>query len=97
MRFPWPAREFERTCAQCGYAWRVPREFAPRHGPLIFSLSAGVRMRGSALDPRGLRYSSQLDAEARDLEQIKEDTEAFKSCPRCRSQQFGQRAVRPKR
>jgi len=30
MRLPWQAREFERTCSECGYTWRVPRSAARR-------------------------------------------------------------------
>jgi hypothetical protein len=25
MRIPWRAREYERTCGDCGYVWMVPR------------------------------------------------------------------------
>ena len=53
-------------------------------------------MGGTALDPRGLDYP-ELDAEIQASEQISEEAEAFKSCPRCRSQQFAQRAARPAR
>jgi hypothetical protein len=96
MHFPWPAREFERTCADCGYIWRVPRGFVRRPFQSISGLSTGVRIRGSAMDPRGLD-NSQLSAQVRAIEEIGEETEAFKSCPRCSSQQFAQRPVRPSR
>jgi hypothetical protein len=96
MQFPWPAREFERTCANCGYIWQVPRGFVRRPFQSISGLSTGVRIRGSAMDPRGLD-NSQLSAQVRAIEEIGEETEAFKSCPRCGSQQFAQRPVRPSR
>jgi hypothetical protein len=97
MRFPWQAREFGRTCANCGYVWRVPREFARRRVQSISGFTAlRPQMGGTALDPRGLDYP-ELDAEVQASEEISEEAEAFKSCPRCSSQQFAQRAARPPR
>jgi hypothetical protein len=97
MRFPWQAREFDRTCANCGYVWRVPREFARRRVQSISGFTALTpKMRGTALDPRGLDYP-ELNAQVQASEEISEEAEAFKSCPRCSSQQFAQRAARPAR
>ena len=28
MRIPWLTREYERTCDDCGYVWRVPKRIA---------------------------------------------------------------------
>jgi hypothetical protein len=42
MRLPWLAQQYQRTCADCGCAWRVPRYFARRH-----VLAIPVRTSGS--------------------------------------------------
>jgi predicted nucleic-acid-binding Zn-ribbon protein len=31
MQLPWLAQQYQRTCAECGCTWRVPRYFARRH------------------------------------------------------------------
>jgi hypothetical protein len=95
MQLPWRAREFERTCANCGYVWRVPRQFARRHFQSIsgFSAARGPRVRGRALDPRGPDYS-QLNAEVQAIEETNQEIEAFKSCPKCSSRRYAQRVVR---
>jgi ribosomal protein S27AE len=94
MYLPWRAREFERTCAKCGYVWPVPRQFARRHFQSISGVSSRVpRMRGNAFDPRGPDFS-ELNAEVRAIEDSNEEFEAFRTCPRCSSRQFAQRVVR---
>ena len=96
MHFPWPAREFERTCANCGQVWRVPRGLVRGRFQSISGLSTGVRMRGSAMDPRGLD-DSLLNAQVRAIEELGQQTAAFRSCPTYSSPQFAQRPVRPAR
>ena len=93
MRFPWQAREYERTCAKCGYAWRVPRQFARRRVQSLTGFNVRPQLRGG-MDPQGVDYS-RLDAEVQANEELSKEAEAFKSCPKCSSQQFTQRAVRP--
>jgi hypothetical protein len=94
MSLPWQAREFERTCADCGYVWRVPRQFARRRFQSISSFTTRVpRMRGRALDPYGPDYS-QLNAEVQAIEETNQEIEAFKACPKCSSRHFAQRVVR---
>jgi hypothetical protein len=94
MKLPWQAREFERTCADCGYTWRVPRQFARRHFQSISILSTSAPItRGRALDPRGPRFY-RLDSEVQAIESSNQDIEAFRSCPKCSSQHYTQRAVR---
>jgi hypothetical protein len=51
-------------------------------------------MRGRAIDPRGPDFSL-LNAEVRAIEENNQEIETFRSCPRCSSQQFTQRVVRP--
>lgn len=94
MYLPWRAREFERTCADCGYGWRVPRQFARRHFQSISSFTTRVpKMRGRAIDPRGPDFS-QLNSEVQAIELSNQEIEAFRSCPRCSSLRFTQRVVR---
>jgi hypothetical protein len=93
MHLPLPAQEFERTCADCGHIWRVARALARRRFQSISGLSTGVRMRGSAMDPRGLD-ASLLNAQVRAIEELGQQTGAFRSCPQCNSRQFTQRPVR---
>lgn len=56
-----------------------------------FAVTEGMPAPGSRREPRGLDYP-ELDAEVQASEQMSEEAEAFKSCPRCSSQQFVQRA-----
>jgi predicted nucleic-acid-binding Zn-ribbon protein len=94
MKLPWQARDFERTCADCGYAWRVPRQFVRRRFQSISILTTGAPItRGRALDPRGPRFY-RLDSEVQAIETSNQEIEAFRSCPKCSSQRFAQRAVR---
>jgi hypothetical protein len=50
-------------------------------------------MGGRALDPRGPDYS-ELNAEVQAIEEANQEIETFRSCPKCSSQRFTQRAVR---
>jgi len=45
MHLPWPARQYERTCTHCGYAWRVPRQFARKGVVPIYGATSGIRGR----------------------------------------------------
>ena len=93
MHFPWPPRSSSEP-ALSGHVWQVPRGLVRRRFQSISGLSTGVRMRGSAMDPRGLD-DSLLNAQVRAIEELGQQTEVFKSCPKCSSQQFTQRPVRP--
>jgi hypothetical protein len=81
MRLPWPARQYERTCADCGNCWRVPRQLAKHVKPARLSHSG-----------RASPYVDAADAEAYDRRV--EVFEAYRVCPKCSSQHYSQRPVR---
>jgi hypothetical protein len=85
MRLPGQAREFERTCRQCGYTWWVPRSAHRRRGG-ISAYSHG---------PRGL-YSVPGNArEVAASEAVSAVDTAYAHCPRCDSERYTQQPVRP--
>lgn len=97
MHLPWPARQYERTCADCGYSWRVPRYFARRHGISYFLIGQGGggfksglagRAGGPAID------EAELNREIQSSAKMDERAESFRECPKCGSEQYSQRPVR---
>jgi ribosomal protein S27AE len=82
MRLPWQPREYERTCGNCGYAWRVPRSVV-RTRPI-----SGFT--GSANRHRNWRVSV-ADPRVAGSEAIDEVEEAYRCCPRCGSDRYTQR------
>jgi hypothetical protein len=89
MRFPWLAAEYIRTCAGCGYTWRVPRAFARRRFESLSTsiLENNLRTRATGgLDPQLMPRSGGAAAG--------EQREAFRHCPRCDSEHFAQRPAR---
>ncbi len=82
------AREWERTCTECGYSWRVPRSIARRG---IRGISA-ITARGTTAGPRMAPYGGNnlrggIAARA-------EVMEGFQICARCGVDHFTQRPVR---
>jgi hypothetical protein len=86
------AREWERTCSECGYTWRVPRSIARGgvRGPSGMGMS-GVGARGSSQavrsNPRSL---SDLNA---GIEARAELMEGLRVCAKCGADDFTQRPV----
>ncbi len=87
MPFGFLAREWERTCTECGYTWRVPRAIARRG---IRGMS-GITMEGNAqaarMSPRGgSDYQAAIGARA-------DQMEGFRTCAKCGADHFTQRPV----
>jgi hypothetical protein len=90
VRFSWRAREHERTCTKCGYAWRVPRSAV--HKP-ISGFSSAPRGRPVSLggiDP----VVPASEPELVSSEAISEVAAATGHCPKCASPHYKQRPVR---
>jgi hypothetical protein len=88
MRLPWLARRYERTCADCGCAWSVPRQFARRR---VQSIS-GFRVTSRGW--QGAADRAELNAEVQAGMEIGEQAEAFRQCPECGSEHYSQRPLR---
>ncbi len=86
---PWGlfAREWERTCTECGYTWRVPRSIARRG---IRGMSAMAVFGGAAAARRSPRGNVDLRS---GLAARTETMEAFRICAHCGVDHFTQRPV----
>jgi hypothetical protein len=100
MHFPWPARQYERTCADCGYSWRVPRRFARRRFLTGPGYASSYRFGGTVAGKGGLQVAAPSNAEVRagvgasDRQATKmtaEEAEALRACPHCSSENYSQR------
>ena len=84
------AREYERTCAECGYTWRVPRSIARRgirgvSGTGMSGIGAGGATAAARSVPGGYNDLS-ADVEAR-----AELMEGYRVCAKCGADDFTQR------
>ena len=82
------AREWERTCSECGYTWRVPRSIARRG---IRGMSA-MTVRGATAGPA--HDTSNVGALSADIEARAELMEGFQVCAKCGADDFTQRPCR---
>ena len=90
VRILWRANEYERTCADCGYAWRVPR--SAMHKPIS---GFGLAPRGRPVTLGGLDpVVADSEPEIVASEAIGEVAAAYAVCPKCGSDQYTQRPVR---
>jgi hypothetical protein len=83
MRVPWRAREYERTCAGCGYVWLVPSSAV--HPPMKGLPFAGLGRIG---------MQAEIDAVVAANAQMAEEKAAFRVCSKCGSVHYAQRAIR---
>jgi hypothetical protein len=88
MRLPWVAQQYERTCADCGCAWRVPRQFAHRRVQSISGFRVTSRGWQTAAD------RAELNTEVQASMETGEQAEAFRQCPECGSEHYSQRPLR---
>ena len=92
MRLPWQVRQYERTCADCGYSWRVPRQFARHHFMTGTGYSSGQR---GKLYPRDANPEAGSRAEDRQAAKMKaQEAEDLTTCPHCSSENYSQRPAR---
>ena len=88
VRIGFFAREWERTCSECGYAWRVPRSIARRG---IRGMSAWT-VRGATVGPKN--DARNVGALSADIEARAELMEGFRVCAKCGADHFTQRPCR---
>jgi predicted nucleic-acid-binding Zn-ribbon protein len=80
------AREFERTCKECGYSWLVPRAVARRAWRGISAISVGGATRAAASAGTPADLSAGIEAHA-------EEMESYRICAKCGADDFTQRPV----
>jgi DNA-directed RNA polymerase subunit M/transcription elongation factor TFIIS len=86
VRFPWRPAQYARTCAECGYTWRVPRSAVRRRIGAISPVA--VAWRGNTVD------RAELSREVQAISAQNRPAEVYRNCPKCGADHFTQRAVR---
>jgi predicted nucleic-acid-binding Zn-ribbon protein len=84
------AREWERTCSECGYTWRLPRSIARRG---IRGMSA-FTVRGATATAGPMQDTSNISALSADIEARAELMEGYRVCAKCGADDFTQRPCR---
>ena len=87
MPFGFFAREWERSCVECGYIWRVPRSIARRG---IRGMSA-MSVRGATAGP--MHDTRNVGVLSANIEARAELMEGFRTCAKCGADRFTQRPV----
>jgi hypothetical protein len=82
MHIPGLANEYERTCQDCGHAWRVPK------------WAAHPNMQGLPMSGSGGAAARQAAGVAAANAELAEKVAVFKRCPECDSEHYKQRAIR---
>jgi predicted nucleic-acid-binding Zn-ribbon protein len=82
------AREWEHTCSECGYTWRVPRSIARRG---IRGMSA-MTVRGATAGP--IRDTHNVSGLSAGIEARADLMEGYRVCTKCGADNFTQRPCR---
>jgi len=83
------AREWERTCAECGYSWRVPRAIA--RGGIRGMSARSLGSAGPRLNPGSFATPGSFTDARRGIETRAEQMDAFRICAKCSADDFTQR------
>ena len=87
MRLLWQAMEYERSCTECGYTWRVPRSAARQRVRSISGISVTAPKSVSVDQAELARQISSISAS-------NEPAELYRQYPKCGAADFTQRAFR---
>jgi hypothetical protein len=82
MQIPWFGREYERTCGDCGHAWRVP-VWAVHPNRQALPASAGPG------------FAGQTDGVVAANAALAERAAVYRQCAECSSVRYKQRRVKP--
>ena len=84
VRIPWLAQQYERTCDDCGYVWRVSKGIAHPHMQKL------PRVGGSGGPGMAARANAVVEANAK----LAARAAGFRHCSRCESTHYKQRSIR---
>jgi hypothetical protein len=104
MRISWGRREFERTCDECGTAWRVPKAIAkPKRGIPFRGNAATIGMSSAnpgqfgpgPVDIQGWDMVNRAERNLPGNAAAQQAAEDMGRCPGCGSEEYSQRPFRP--